>query len=71
MSVFHKFFAFYDSSNPNKLSSKEATLFNLIWCDVKIYLCERKNGQEHIKKCKYIKKLIKMIFSLYEICSIY
>jgi hypothetical protein len=23
------------------------------------------------KKCKYIKKMIEMIFSLYEICSIY
>jgi hypothetical protein len=30
MSDFHNVFAFYDSSNPNKLSSKETTLFNLI-----------------------------------------
>jgi hypothetical protein len=27
--------------NPNKLNSKEDTLYNLIWCDVRVYLCQK------------------------------
>jgi hypothetical protein len=29
--------------NPNKSNSKKLTLFNLIWCDVRIYLCQKKS----------------------------
>jgi hypothetical protein len=27
--------------NPNKSNSKETTLFNLIQCDVRVYLCQQ------------------------------
>jgi hypothetical protein len=57
--------------NPNKSNSKEITFLNLIWCDVKVYLCQKIYTSHHIKKCTNIQKMIEMIFSLYEICNIY
>jgi hypothetical protein len=36
------------------------------------YICAKNMYvTQHPKKCKYIQKMIKMIFNLYEICSIY
>jgi hypothetical protein len=35
------------------------------------YICAKKYTSHHTKKCKYIQKMIKMIFNLSEICDIY
>jgi hypothetical protein len=35
------------------------------------YICAKKKMSQHTKKCKYTQKMIEMIFSLYEMCSIY
>jgi hypothetical protein len=56
--------------NPNKSNSKETTLLNLIWCDVRVYLCKKKS-HDVLKNANIFKKWFEIIFSLYEICSIY
>jgi len=35
------------------------------------YICVKEYTSQHTKKCKYIQKIIEMIFNLYEICYIY
>jgi len=35
------------------------------------YICAKKKTSQLFEKCKYIFKMIEMIFNLYEICSIY
>jgi len=35
------------------------------------YICAKKKPSQLLEKCKYILKMIEMIFNLYEICSIY
>jgi hypothetical protein len=35
------------------------------------YICAKNNISQHIKNCIYNQKRIEIIFSLYEICTIY
>ncbi len=39
--IFTMFLHIMVGQNPNKSNSKETTFFNLIWCDVKVYLCQK------------------------------
>jgi hypothetical protein len=57
--------------NPNKSNSKETTLFNPIWCDVRVYLCQNNICHNILKNENTIKKMIEMISNLNEICSVY
>jgi len=56
--------------NTNNSITKKS-FFQLIVCDFKVYLWQKNVCQLCIKKCKYTQKIIEMICSLYEICSIY
>jgi hypothetical protein len=53
--------------NPKKSNVKKTTFFYFIWCDVQIYLYEKKYTQ-NIKTCKYTQEII---VNIYEICMIY
>jgi len=56
--------------NTKNLIAKKIHFSNLC-CEVAKYICGKKRMSLCTKKCKYIQKMIEMIFSLYEICSIY
>jgi hypothetical protein len=38
---FHNVFAYYGRSKPKQVKFQENYTFNLIWCDVKIHLCQK------------------------------
>jgi hypothetical protein len=58
-----------DYNTKNSIAKK--IIFSNLYCEVPKYICGKKSMSLYIKKCKYIQKMIEMIFSLYEICSIY
>jgi hypothetical protein len=55
--------------NPKKSNVKKTTISYFIWCDVRIYFCQKKMSKH--SKCKYIHKMIEMIFNPYENFNIY
>jgi hypothetical protein len=57
-----------DYNTKNSITKK---IFQLIMCNSKIIFVTKKCTLIRTKKCKYIQKMIEMIFNLYEICSIY
>jgi len=56
--------------NSKKSNAKISTLLYFIWCDVKIYLCPKKNSQ-HIKKMQIYSKNDWNDFKFYEVCIMY
>jgi hypothetical protein len=46
--------------NPNKSNSKKTTFFNLIWCDVIIYLCQKYIHHNVLKNENIFKKWLKL-----------
>ncbi len=55
--------------NPKNQMPKIYTFYILY--DVIEYICTKKYTSQHIKKSKYIKNLIEMIFNLYDFFNIY
>jgi hypothetical protein len=45
--------------NPNKSNSKKITLFNIIWCDVKVYLTQKNIRHNILKNENILKKWLK------------
>ncbi len=56
--------------NTKNLIEKKIHFSNL-YCVIPKYISDKKKMSLCTKKCKYIKKMIEMIFSLYEIYNIY
>ncbi len=52
-----------------RIQSQKNSFFQLILCDSKMYLWQQKKVRHYVlKKCKYIQKMIEIIFSVYEFC---
>jgi len=58
-----------DYNTKNSIAKKFS--FSNLYCAILKYICGKKYTWLCAKKCKYTQKMIEMIFSLYEICSIY
>jgi hypothetical protein len=57
--------------NPKK-SNVEQTKFFISYDVMLEYICAKNMYvTQHTKKCKYIQKMIKLIFNFYKICNIY
>ncbi len=56
---FSQSFACYGKSKPSKSNFKEITFLNLIWCDVKIYLCQKNIHHNILKNENILKKWLK------------
>jgi hypothetical protein len=54
-----------------KNSIKKKIHFSNLYCVIPKYISDKKKMLLHTEKCKYILKMIEMIFSLYEIYNIY
>jgi len=52
-------------------SKMQKTRFFYVYDVMLEYICAKEYTSQHTKKCKYIQKIIEMIFNLYEICYIY
>jgi hypothetical protein len=52
--------------NSNKSNSKEIALLNLIWCDVKIYLCQNNIGHSELKNENILKTFSKLFLVFME-----
>jgi hypothetical protein len=54
-----------------KNSTTKKIHFSNIYFVIPKYICDKTMYIICIKKCKYTKKMIEMMFSLYEICNMY
>jgi len=69
MKDFHNVFTYY-GRYPKKSNAKETTLFYFIWCDVRIYLCQKhichnvlKNANIFLKRLKWFLVFLKFVVS--------
>jgi hypothetical protein len=49
------------SQNPNKSNSKKTTFFNLIWYDVRIYVCQKNLHHNILKNANILQKWLKWL----------
>jgi hypothetical protein len=69
---FHNVFTYHDKAQPIKKNGKENQSFSLyIMLAWNIFAWRKYMSWPHIKNCKYIPKMIEMIFSIHEIYSGY
>ncbi len=59
MKDFQNVFAYMVNQNLNKSNSKKITFLNLIWCDVRVYLCQENIGHNILKNAYTFKKWLK------------
>jgi hypothetical protein len=54
--IFTMFLHIMVGQNPKKSNAKETTFYYFIWCDVSIYLCQKKKHYNILKMQIYSKK---------------
>jgi hypothetical protein len=59
------------NQNSKKSNAKKITFKIFIWCDVRVYLCQKYICHNILKNENIIQKMIEIIFSFYDICTIY
>jgi hypothetical protein len=70
MKDFHNFLHIMVGQNPNKSNSENTILFNVIWCDVKIYLCQKYIHHNVLKNENIFKKWFKWFLVFMKLITI-
>jgi hypothetical protein len=59
MKDFDNVFAYYVSQNPKKSNVEKNYFIFLVWCDVRVYLCQENIGHNILKNANIFNKWLK------------